>query len=244
MALFTNLVSKIRQVDLKLGGGSDTLSRQLTAGAKTAVIATGITTLAKVPAVINVAKTAIIGSSKAVSKSISTQVATKPLTSAAVATFGTGLIITSKKPVKAISKAPEAIFEAGVAVGEVIEGKSIDPLIAYGKEHPIAAGLAGAGAAYLVGKGAAGALVTSKLLDTGKQAPITPALPAESSTIPAMLAGASTSGATVPYTPETMTVTAKSTSVARRYYKRKEHKPNINNIRINILNQSRLIRAY
>lgn len=230
----------IKAADVKAGGSYGTpLSKQLLEGAKTASVAIPITKAAELPAVSAKAVTAAKGAAAAIGSSVKTTVSKAPVTSAAVATFGAGYIIENPKALKSAADIPEALFEGGAAAGKATTEKSIGPLIDYAKEHPIAAGAAGVGAAYLVGKGAAGALVTSKILEDKTPSA---ALPTEAATSGATLPTTGTGAQAQPITPETQII-GKSVTSAAKYRRKGRVKPENRqhqSIRINILNQSHL----
>lgn len=234
----------IKAADVKLGGSYAPLSKQLVGGAKTAAIATGATTVATIPKVAATAVAATATTAKAAGSSVVTTAKKYPVSTLIGGTYAAGVITTSTQPIKTISKAPEAVFEAGQATGKVIETKSGAPLLEYAKEHPIAAGVATAGAAYLVGKGAAGALVTSKLLDEDKQTTPVAALPAEMTTTGAVIPTATTGVMAQPITPATQVMGKSATSLIK-YKKRKTtpKKPLSVSTRVNIINQSRFIKS-
>ncbi len=187
-----------------------------------------------------VAKTAAITVSKSVASSVKSTVIKHPISSIAAATYGTGIIITSQEPIKLISKAPEAIFEAGTTTGKAIEQKSFEPLIEYGKEHPVAAGLITAAAAYTVGKGAAGVILTSKILDTADTQPIESAIPAQAATAAAILPTKSTGTEAQPITPETQILGKSASTTTRGRVKRRKRTVEP---MINIFNNSRISTA-
>jgi len=186
------------------------------------------------------AKSAAVAVSKSIGSSVASTVSKHPVSSIAAATFGTGLLIESKEPLKTAAKAPEAIFDAGTAAGKAIDTKSFDPLIEYGQEHPLASGLIAAGTAYAVGKGAAGVILTSKILDTADTQPVGSAIPAQAATAAAILPTKSTGTESQPITPETQ-IMGKSASTTTKGRVKRRKKPK--DAMINIFNNSRISTA-
>jgi len=149
-----SIISKIKQIDVKLGGSYGTpLSAQLVAGAKTAAVATGITTAAKIPAVVSATVAAGAAVAKSAYKSVSSYAAANPIKTTVGGIFGIGVISQTSKPISAASKLPTTTFEAGQAVGKSIEEGSLKPIAGFSKEHPYYTAAVGAAATYTGAKG-------------------------------------------------------------------------------------------
>lgn len=238
---YKTVQSELKEASKKSGYTNEVVVKQvLPTAVKQAAAASGISAISTVPKVVSTVSAAAVTVAKSAGSSVKSTVSKNPISSAAAATFGTGLLIESKAPLKAAAKAPEAVFDAGTAVGKAIEGDT-GALLDYAKEHPIATGAAAAGTAFLIGKSATGLLVTSKLLDTDNMQPVQSNIPTSNNTMPAIIPTTGTGTQVQPITPQTQVIgkSAGAKSVSR--YRAKARKAPVQSMKINIINQSRIV---
>lgn len=183
---------------------------------------------------------------KTAAVSVAKKVAAKPVLSlkiGAAGVFGAGLLSQTSKPLKTLTKAPEATFDLGSAIGKSIEDRTVSPLLQYGKEHPIASGVIGAAAGYGLLKGAAGVVAASKVI--GSEADKAQNIIYETAEGQLQTIPTTTTGSTpVPITPETQIIgKAAGTRSVSTYRRKAKAQPFINRINIQLINQSRLIKS-
>jgi len=258
----SKVVTAVKAADVKLGGGTDTLSRQLTAGAKTAVVATGITTAAKAPIVATTAAKAVKTAATAVATKTTSYAAANPIKTTAAAIFTSGYV--TQRGVSGttsdINKAATLGFSSIENVGENVAEFVSDPSLSTAKniftENPLlvggAAALAGGALVKTIAPAVSGLIATSSIenaLDTATakvEQVQTPALllPKDAEKL-ATLRTDETGSAVQPLTPATQVLGKPvSTSVYRRRaaLKKKDQQIRVSN-RISILNYPKFIRS-
>lgn len=249
----STVVEKVKSADKALGGGNDTLSRQLAAGAKSAAVAVGIGKVAEVPAVATAVGSAAASAAKAVKSTVKTAISNatpaQKVGGALVVTTAAGAVASNPKLLSSAADFPSDVFNFGYNVGELTKEPSYSNAAQIFKDNPLIAGTVVAGGAIIAGTGITKAVttltntmaikdLTQSLQDSQT---VNAVLPAESVTPGSVLSTKTGASTDMPITPATQIV-GKSASTKVSYSKYKRRKILIPNIRVNVINNSRLMK--
>jgi len=247
MAIFTNkFFSKEGQKE-RVSNVVQTIKSAVTgkgvqANTSSTVVNKVLSTAASNPfAVASVATVAKLGVAKTVATAISN---TKTV---AVATVGAP-IAASYVASKGVSSTAKSLGEAQSNVGqftsnvyEAVKEPSKENLKSIYTENPVIAGAVTAAGAYIVGKGAVGALVTNKIIDDNSKT-VTEVLPKETLTEGKIIPSTSSSSL-VPITPETQIIGKSASSVSKTRRRTTKKAAPVSRINVNVINGSRLFKS-